>query len=432
MNKTLKWIIAILIIGIIVFVIVVKNRKKETVKVNVGQSSLKTIIETVNASGKLFPEIEVKVSPDISGEVVELSVEEGDVVTKGQTLAKIYADIYETQQNQANAGLNQAKALLLNTLANIEGLKANLENSKRVYDRQKKLLDEKVISKSEFEAAEQTYNVAKASYNAALENIKSNEANIENSKAQLSRANKDLSRTTIVSPMSGIISLMSIKKGERVVGTAQFTGTEMMRVADMTTIEVRVDVGENDIPKVKIGDTALVEVDAYNSRKFKGVVYKIANPTLTTTSTTNEVTNYKVHIRLIRNDYADLILVNKKFPFRPGMTVNADIQTTKKLNVLTIPIAAVTTREDDKTLKLDSNKDNIVNTSKINEITFVIDKNNIVHKRIIKTGIQDLNNIEILSGLLLGESIVTGPYIEVSKNLKDSTLVEAVSIIKKN
>ena len=228
--------------------------------------------------------------------------------------------------------------------------------------------------------------------------------------------------------MTGIISLMSVKKGERVVGTAQFSGTEILRVADMKSIEVRVDVGENDITKVKIGDTALVEVDAYNNRKFKGIVYKIANPNVTTTTTTNEVTNYKVHIRIFNSEYTDLVQLNKKFPFRPGMTVNADIQTKRKENVLSIPLPAVTTREIEKQKKSITDKIDETNKDKdIDEVCFVLDKNNIVRKKIVKTGIQDINNIEILSGLKEGDEVVTGPYLEVSKLLKDSTKVKVVS-----
>ena len=431
MNKKLKWIIAILVIIIIVFVVLSKSGKlgnQDGIKVVTEKTNLKTIIETVNASGKLYPEIEVKVSPDISGEIVELYVEEGDNVTKGQPLAKIYADIYITQRDQVLAGLNQAKAQVSNTVANLEGLKFTLENSKKIYDRQKKLLEEKVISKAEFETAEQNYNVANANINAAKESIKSNEAFVQNAQAQLNRANKDLSRTTIISPMTGIISLMSVKKGERVVGTAQFSGTEILRVADMKSIEVRVDVGENDITKVKIGDTALVEVDAYNNRKFKGIVYKIANPNVTTTTTTNEVTNYKVHIRIFNSEYTDLVQLNKKFPFRPGMTVNADIQTKRKENVLSIPLPAVTTREIEKQKKSITDKIDETNKDKdIDEVCFVLDKNNIVRKKIVKTGIQDINNIEILSGLKEGDEVVTGPYLEVSKLLKDSTKVKVVS-----
>ena len=222
----------------------------------------------MNASGKVYPEIEVKVSPDISGEIVNLFVEEGDSVKKGQLLAKIYADIYTSQRDQVSASVNQVKAQYENVKANLSGLKTVYENAKATNERYKKLFADKIVSRSEYEQTEQAFRSAESNYNGAKESIKSGEAQIQGVRAQLARAEKDLARTSILAPMDGIVSSMSVKKGERVVGTAQMAGTEMMRVADMKSIEVRVDVGENDITKVKIGDTALVEVDAYNNRKF--------------------------------------------------------------------------------------------------------------------------------------------------------------------
>jgi HlyD family secretion protein len=320
------------------------------------------------------------------------------------------------------------------------GLKAVLDNAKAVYDRQKKLVDDKVISRSEFEQSQQTYLSAQASYVAAKEGLKSGEANIQGAQAQLNKADKDMSRTVITAPMDGLISLMSVKKGERVAGNSFNVGTEMMRISDMRSIEVRVDVGENDIPKVKIGDTAIVEVDAYTNRKFKGVVYKIANPntgsTLTTSST--DVTNYKVHIRLLTSSYEDLITPKKSFPFRPGMSASADIQTKTKANVLSVALNAVTTRDkkgDAKasTDKKDENKqdDNAVKSTSadddIEEVVFILQKDNTVKKVKVRTAVQDLNNIEILAGLKEGDEIVTGPYTIVSKTLKDGAKVLVVA-----
>jgi HlyD family secretion protein len=281
MSKKLIWIIVGLVVVIGVLIGLKKAGvigKEEGTKVSTEKAVKRNIIETVNASGKVYPEVEVKVSPDISGEITELFVNEGDTVKKGQILARIYADIYSTQRDQVAAGVNQAKAQLSNSNANLVGLKATLDNAKAVYDRQKKLVDEKVISRAEFENAQQAYRSAEASYNAAKEGLKSGEANIQGAQAQLNRADKDLSRTVITAPMDGLVSLLSVKKGEKVAGNSFNVGTEMMRISDMRSIEVRVDVGENDIPKVKIGDTAIVEVDAYINRKFKGLVYKIANP----------------------------------------------------------------------------------------------------------------------------------------------------------
>ncbi|MEN9382766.1 MAG: hypothetical protein RI940_1649 [Bacteroidota bacterium] len=441
MNKKLIWIL----VGLTAIIVLLVGLKKAGVigketgeEVTSEKVQLRTITESVNASGKVYPEIEVKVSPDISGEIVNLFVEEGDKVTKGQVLAKIYADIYSTQKDQATANVNQFQAQYENIKASLSGLKTSYENTKTTYERYKKLLDDKIVSRSEFEQTEQSFRSAESSYLGALQTIKSGAAQIQGVRAQLSRAEKDLARTTITAPMDGIVSSMSVKKGERVVGTAQMAGTEMMRVADMKSIEVRVDVGENDITKVKIGDTALVEVDAYNNRKFKGVVYKIANPVsalAASASSSAEVANYKVHIRLEPSSYEDLIKENSKFPFRPGMTASADIQTKSKLNVISIPLNAVTTRDkegngkdtkvttsvDDKNAAQADNKE-----EDINEVVFVLQKDSKVKMVKVKTDIQDLNYIEVI-GLKVGDEVITGPYSTVSKLLKDGSLVKIVS-----
>lgn len=440
MNKKIIWII----VGLVVIIGLLIGLKKagiigkdQGVEVTAEKVQLRTITESVNASGKVFPEIEVKVSPDISGEIVNLFVEEGDKVTKGQVLAKIYADIYSSQRDQVTASVNQVKAQYENVKASLSGLKNAYDNAKTSYDRYKKLYADKIVSRAEFEQVEQTFRTAESNYNAARESIKSGEAQIQGVKAQLARAEKDLARTTIVSPMDGIISLMNVKKGERVVGTAQMAGTEMMRVADMKSIEVRVDVGENDITKVKLGDTALVDVDAYNNRKFKGIVYKIANPITATSGVTSsaEVANYKVHIRLLTESYQDLIKENAIFPFRPGMTASADIQTKSKLNVISVPLNAVTTRDSEgqgKDTKVSTNKpadQNATESAKdeeLNEVVFVLQKDNKIKMVKVKTDIQDLNYIEVI-GLKVGEQVITGPYSVVSKTLKEGTLVKVVS-----
>jgi HlyD family secretion protein len=443
MNKKLIWIL----VGLAAIIVLLVGLKKAGVigketgeEVTSEKVQLRTITESVNASGKVYPEIEVKVSPDISGEIVNLFVEEGDKVTKGQVLAKIYADIYSSQKDQATANVNQFQAQYENIKASLSGLKTSYENTKTTYERYKKLLDDKIVSRSEFEQTEQSFRSAESNYLGALQTIKSGAAQIQGVRAQLSRAEKDLARTTITAPMDGIVSSMSVKKGERVVGTAQMAGTEMMRVADMKSIEVRVDVGENDITKVKIGDTALVEVDAYNNRKFKGIVYKIANPVsalAASAASSAEVANYKVHIRLEPSSYEDLIKENSKFPFRPGMTASADIQTKSKLNVISIPLNAVTTRDkegngkdtkvtttntDDKKAAPEGEK----NDDDINEVVFVLQKDSKVKMVKVKTDIQDLNFIEVV-GLKVGDEVITGPYSTVSKLLKDGSLVKVVT-----
>jgi HlyD family secretion protein len=440
MNKKLIWI-SVSVIAVIALLIGLKKAgvigKEEGTEVTTEKVALRTITESVNASGKVYPEIEVKVSPDISGEIVSLFVEEGDSVKKGQLLAKIYADIYSSQRDQVTASVNQVKAQYENVKANLSGLKTVYENAKATNERYKKLFADKIVSRSEYEQTEQAFRSAESNYNGAKESIKSGEAQIQGVRAQLARAEKDLARTSILAPMDGIVSSMGVKKGERVVGTAQMAGTEMMRVADMKSIEVRVDVGENDITKVKIGDTALVEVDAYNNRKFKGIVYKIANPVSTATSamaSSTEVANYKVHIRLFTESYQDLIKENAKFPFRPGMTASADIQTKSKVNVISVPLNAVTTRDKEgqgKETKVSSNatttnEEPAKPDEEMSEVLFVLQKDNKVKMIKVKTDIQDLNYIQV-EGVKVGDVVITGPYSTVSKSLKDGELVKPVT-----
>jgi HlyD family secretion protein len=445
-KKKVLWIIVSLV-ALIVLLLVLKKAgvlgKEEGIKVAVDKVVQKTIIETVNASGKVYPEIEVKVSPDVSGEIVELTVEEGDSVRRGQILARIYADIYTTQRDQAAAVVNQQQATVENSRAQLSSLKSAMDLAQKTYDRQKTLLDEKVISRAEFEQAENSLMAAKANYNAALQGIRSGQAGVASASASLSRANKDLSRTVVVAPMDGVVSLLNVKKGERVVGNSMMAGTEMLRLADMSKIEVRVDVGENDIPKVHLGDSALVEVDAYNTRKFKGIVTKIASSSVSagaaTAISTNDVTNYKVYIRLLPESYADLYDPSrpKNFPFRPGMTASADIQTRSKANVMAVEINAVSTREKgtdkvaDKASDENENGENTEETNSLStdldEVVFVLQPDGKVKKVTVTTGIQDINYIEVTSGLKMGDTVIVAPYNVVSKTLKEGTKVTVVS-----
>src|SRR3954470_9374850 len=257
-RKKLLWIfigLVVLVIGLVGLKSAGVIGKDEGLKVATEKVELRTITETVNASGKIYPEIEVKVSPDISGEIVELQVKEGDSVRKGQVLAKIYADIYSTQRNQAAAEVNRQQAMVDNSKAQLESLQSALDLAKNTFERQKKLLADKIISNAEFEQAENSFRSAQANYNAAIQNIRSGQAGIASSQANLEKANKDLSRTAVLSPMTGSVSLLNVKAGERVVGNSMMAGTEMMRIANMSIFEVQVDVGENDIPKVKLYDS---------------------------------------------------------------------------------------------------------------------------------------------------------------------------------
>lgn len=443
MSKTLKWIIVglvVLIAGMIILKATGVLGKEEGVEVTAEKAQNRDITEIVTASGKIFPEIEVKVSPDISGEIVELNVQEGDTVRKGQVLAKIYADIYASQREQAAAVVNQSEAQVTNAKAQLDALQATLDQAQATFDRQKKLLADKVISPAEFEQAEQAFLSAKAQYAAGKASINASKANVQNAEASLTRADKDMSRATITAPMDGVISLLAVKKGERVAGNSFNVGTEMMRIADLNSIEVQVDVGENDIPKVKLGDSAIVEVDAYTGRKFKGIVYKIANPVsnpLTSGANSGTVTNYQVHIRILPESYKDLMVKGQPFPFRPNMTASADIQTNTHKDVLSVPLNAVTTRDkkSDKTMATNTNQNNnnssgnnnSANADDIEEVVFVIGADGKVHKKQVKTDIQDINYIQVLSGIKAGDMVVTGPYDVVTKQLSDSTKVKVVS-----
>lgn len=439
MNKKLKWG---LIITVALLVLAGIGRKlssgdKEE-KVVVEAAIKRTIVETVNASGKVYPEVEVKISPDISGEITELNVEEGDSVRKGQVLARIYADIYALQRDEAASRVNQTAANVENSKAAQDALRATLRQAQLTYDRNKKLFDDKVISRAELEQYETTLRSAQANLNAAEQSIRGLQASVQGTQVSLSRANKDLSRTTLVAPMDGVVSSLKVKKGERVAGNSFNVGTEMMTVADMAVLEVRVDVGENDIVKISIGDSADVEVDAYNNRKFKGVVTKIASSTKggAALAASNDITNYEVRIRLDKSSYEDLARL--PFPFRPGMNATADIRTKVVQNVLAVPITAVNARVKgsdksmaDKKKEESETKDQEESAAtatgdELEEVVFVLQKDGTVKKAVVRSGVQDINYIEILSGLKLGDQVITAPYSAISKTLKDGTKVKSV------
>jgi HlyD family secretion protein len=450
MSKTVKWILFGLL-GVVVLLVLFKmiaGKKDTGEKVSAEKVTRRTIIETVNASGKVYPEVEVKISPDISGEVVELNVEEGDSVKRGDILARIYADIYALQRDEAASRVSQSQAVVQNSQASLAALEASLEQAKQAYDRNKKLYDDKVISRAEFEGYETSYKSAQANYNAAKQNIRGLQAGVRTAQTGLSSANKNLGRTTLVAPMNGVISSLTIKKGERVAGNAFSLGTEMMRVADMSVLEVRVDVGENDVVKVHLGDSADVEVDAYNNRKFRGVVTQIASSTKGGLSAnalnSADVTQYEVRIRLDKSSYADLIdpAKPKSFPFRPGMNARADIKTKRLDNVLSVPINSVAARVkgSDKTVadkkkeekkkqsatEGDAEENVSVDESELEEVVFVVQKDGKVKRITVRTGIQDINYIEIKEGLTEGDEVVTAPFNSINKTLKDGSTVKVV------
>ena len=438
MSKTVKWILiglVVLVLGLIGLKAAGVFGKDEGTKVTAEKVQKRTITEIVNASGKVYPEIEVKVSPDVSGEITELIVQEGDSVKKGQIVARIYADIYSIQANQAASGVAQSQAQVANSQAALDALKAQMEQSEKTYKMQKQLYTDKVISANEFNVADAGYKAALANYNAAKQGIRGGQAAVQSAQSNLAKANKDLSRTAVLAPMNGVVSLLSVKKGERVVGSNMMAGTEMLRIADMSKIEIRVDVGESDIPKVLLGDSAIVTVDAYTDRKFKGIVTQIAssNNGASTQSalanTSTDVTNYKVYIRLLPESYNDL-MGKTSYPFRPGMSASADIQTKTHINVLSVPINAVTTREkidSSKTVKKTANGEAVaVTADDLEVVVFLLSKEGTVSKVKVKTSIQDINYIEITEGLKQNEEVITGPYDIVSKTLKEKDKVKVV------
>lgn len=437
--------------ALLIFVIVGKKSgwigKSSEIKVSTDFVTKKTIVETVSANGKIQPEVEVKISPDVSGEIIDLYVKEGDQVKKGDLLAKINPDFYLSNLDKMEATVNTSKANLAYAKSSLATFQAQYVNSKSSYDRNKTLYESGAISASEWDAAKSAYDVAVANLDGAKESVKASEFNVISAQASLKEANDNLTKTSVYAPVSGTISILSVEKGERVVGTSQFSGTEMMRIANLNEMEVNVSVNENDIVRVKIGDTANVEVDAYLNRKFKGIVTEISNSAnnATTTSTSiDQVTNFDVKIRILRESYTDLLSKTdtNASPFRPGMSATVDIRTKRVTNTLAVQIQAVTSREDTTLIKdntkdaknvhsTDNNKQTASDKSlkekdgEAKEFVFLY-VDGVVKKQKVKTGIQDNTYIEILEGLTEKQEVVVAPYKAISKLLKDGNKVKKV------
>jgi HlyD family secretion protein len=451
-SKNTYLIFALLgVIAVLVIISVFKyERKPKGEKVTVEEVMRRDIRETVPASGKIFPETEVKISSDVSGEIVELFVKEGDSVVAGQILAKIDPDAYQSQVERGVASVNSAKAQLANSKAQVENLRANreqivaqLENTREIHKRNEKLYKDGVISIADFQASQSNLKALEANLRSSDANIKSalesargSEFSIASAEAGLKELRTSLRRTTIYAPSSGIISQLNVEKGERVVGTIQMAGTEMMRLANLNNMEVRVDVSENDIPRVSIGDEVRVEVDAYLGRKFKGIVTQIANSasnSATAALTSDQITNFEVRVRIEPASYADLVKSGIRYPFRPGMSASVEIFTEERKGVLSVPIQAVSTREKEgKTavkLVTEANSDETTEEKiieNLREVVFVAMKGDTVALTEVKTGIQDDNYIEILGGLEEKARVVSGPYSAVSKKLRSGSRIQVV------
>jgi len=440
-NKVI--ILLVVLVAILIGVAIVGKQKGwigqgNVLQVAVEKAAKRNVVETVTASGKINPHTEVKLSSEVSGEVIELNVHEGDSVKKGQLLCVINPAIYDAIVTQSAASVDQMKANLASSRANLIQSKAAFDQSKRNYERNKQLHDQKVIADAEFEASKLSYDQADANYQAAQEQVNAGEFTVKSSEAQLSQARDNLNKTKIFAPMSGIVSLVNVKLGERVVGTAQMAGTELIRIADLNYMQAEVDVNENDVLRITLGDTADIEVDAYVKKKFKGVVTEISYSSTSATSvvvSTSQATNFTVKVKILRESYVDLInpKIGKLYPFRPGMSTTVDIKTESRSNVLTVPIQSVTTRQDKdlkqkdedyaKTTQAQKNAGNEKKDTK--EIVFVV-VNGVAKAKEVTTGIQDANYIEIKSGLDENETVIKAPFKLISKTLKDADIVKVV------
>jgi HlyD family secretion protein len=453
-SNKIWWILGGIVVVLGIGLFVAKQQgligKEPSTEVEFTKAKKADIIERVSASGKIQPEIEVKLSPDVSGEIVGLYISEGDSVVAGQLLLKIRPDNYESLLARAEAQVNSSKASVEQSRAIQSQAESRLVKAKIDYDRNKKLHDDKVISDADFDQYNSQYLVAKQDVESAKASVQAASFNVKSSEAALKEARANLTKTTIYAPQSGTISKLNVELGERVVGTSQMAGTELLRIANLNKMEVRVNVNENDITRVSMNDTVIIDVDSYSAsgRKFKGVVYEIASSanglgSTTTTVSADAVTEFEVKIRVLRKSYQDLIVGKHSYPLKPGMTASVEIITDRKNGVLSVPLASVTTRDPNvkegkdgeeakKEEETDNNEDlqKVIKKEKIKEVVFVLGKDNKAKMKEVKTGISDFENIEIISGLADGETIISGPYLTVSKKLKDGELVQKKEIKK--
>ena len=420
-KKTLIWIVVAVVLLIFLLIFGKKagwfGKSGDFKEVEITQIELLDITETVAATGKIQPEVEVALSSEVSGEIIELPIKEGQTVEKGDLLVKINPDLIQAAVSQSQAGLQNVRAQLAQA-------EASKMNAQLTYERNKTLFEKGVISKSEWDKSVTDFDMAKANVKAAYYSVQSAAANVKQSV-------DNLSRTTIYAPMSGTISKLSVELGERVVGTAQMAGTEIVRVANLQKMEVEVDVNENDIVKVSVGDSTMVEVDAYLKREFKGVVTAIAN-SAENALTADQVTNFKVKVSILPESYKDLTEGKPESysPFRPGMTATVDIITNKKRNVIGVPISSIVVKTDTSDTSKPKTSEVKSNTEKFEAV--YVKEGDQAKLRVVKTGIQDESNIEILSGLKEGETVITGPYTTVTKLLKQGDKVEVSSNSKNN
>ena len=392
---------------------------EKAVEVETARVKEKTIVQKVTASGQLQPAKQIRITADVSGEVIKLPVREGQKVKKGELLARINPDTYEASVEQATASLNNAKANLANAKAQLSQARAQLKNSRQRYQRNKKLLEKEAIAKSEFQQIQSEYESQKEQVEAAKQTVEASRFNVESAKASLDEARDNLRKTKIYAPINGTVSKLSVEAGERVVGTRQMEGTELMRVADLNRMQMNVDVNENDIIRIREGDTAEIEVDAFVNQTFKGIVSQVASSSgsgetsAAAGSSAGEVTNFEVELDVLRSSYRSLIDSSRQVPtpFRPGMSGMARIRTDRVKQATAVPILAVTTRQKQE------------RSNELEEVVFRV-KNGRARRQSVTTGIQDNYNIQVKSGLATGDTVVSGPYSAVSKTLADSMKIK--------
>ena len=422
MNKKKTIWISIAAIVVIFIIVKVVNGKQKPVEVSTEKVTARTITEVVSVTGKIQPEFEVKISPDVSGEITEMFVKEGDSVTKGQLLLRINPELYQTTMSQLKANLDNAKAGLAGSEAQQIKAKMALAQSEINFKRQKQLHDQKVISDQEFENARLQFENSQADFTIASKNILSAQFNVKSLMARVEEGSKNLGRTSIYAPASGIVTQLNSEKGERVVGTAQMAGTEIMRISNLNIMEVQVNINENDIVRVHKGDSADIKVDAYTDRVFKGIVTEIANSAKfnVATNMNEQVTNYTVKVRLLQSSYRDLIKAKSTQAFFPGMTASVDIKSVTKTNVLSIPISSLTTRNPE--IQKDGDKPQKKETT---ISTWVFLNNNGIAKAVkVKTGIQDIDYFEVLEGLKPGDEVISEPAMAIAKTLNNGDKVK--------
>jgi len=448
-NKLLKWLLWTVAV-LIIFAIVGKKAGwiggPDEKRVTLDKVKQRDIVEIVSASGKIQPEVEVKISPDVSGEIVELRVKEGDKVKKGDLLVRILPDIYQSYVDKAIASLNSSKANLESARSRLIQAESQYEKSNLTFQRNKKLFDEKLISAADWETVKSANEVAQAEVESARQNVAASDYGVRSAEATLKEANDNLRKTTIYAPVDGTVSKLNVEKGERVVGTSQMAGTEMLVLANLNEMEVNVDVNENDIVRVHVGDTATIEVDAYLGEKFKGVVTEVAKSANVAGASVDQVTNFAVKVRILRDSYSNLHDEKEegRSVFHPGMSATVDIRTKRADNVLSVPIQAVTTRDttlkefsmnksgedfDDDDVKVVDDKEKETTEEKKDIVCVFVAEDGIIKLTPVKTGIQDNNYIQVKEGLKEGQEVVSAPYNLIARQLKNG---DAIKVVKKD